>query len=431
LQLGTKIDSRLNDNLLVLTKINTMQKQLLLILLTGLSFASNAQNINDHKFTFQYVQLPMIHIDDRFKNYEIRIDHSYLKANEDSTAAFNARKIAQQQIFDQQLVRYQRVRDSLDRAYLRDLATWEKNTNNGVLNASGVAPVKPNPPMYPEPPYLRPLDTPFMHSVMDDNQTKNMFNVEGYTKGLGGFIVSVTIHPLQFMPVRVEKKGEGPATKYEYQLPYVMPLSIKVESPTQGVLLEQHLYQQVSYYGLPEQKSQYDHELYMMDNKRLVYQQVEVHARNQALTQLNSYLNDQVGYPVRTRNAELYSVKKHRDYEYSDVTNAYTEMTQALSAVKTDKNRASAMAKIDKALQSIEKILNESDINDSKARINDKVVAVLLCNKAELLVWKAAFDDADATINLILNSGEGKAKRHIQDEQGFYSDQRTRWKANY
>jgi hypothetical protein len=425
------IDSRLNDNLLVLTKINSMQKQLLLILFGGFSLFAKAQNINDHKFSFQYVQLPMIHIDDRFKSYEIRLDHSYLKANEDSTAAFNARKIAQQQFFDQQLVRYQRVRDSLDRVYLRELATWEKNTNNGMLNPNGGALVKPNPPMYPEPPYLRPLEAPFVHTAMDDQQTKNMFNLEGYQKGLGGFIISVTIHPLQFMPVRGTKTGEGPATKYTYQLPYVLPLSVKIESPTQGVVLEQHLYQQMNYYNLPEQKSQYDNDLYMMDNKRLVYQQVEVHARNQALTQLNSYLNDQVGYPVRTRNAELYSVKKHRDYEYSDVTNAYTEMTQALSAVKTDKNRASAMAKIDKALQSIEKILNESDINDSKARINDKIVAVLLCNKAELLVWKAAFDDADATINLILNSGEGKAKRHIQDEQGFYSDQRTRWKANY
>ncbi|TNE77106.1 MAG: hypothetical protein EP333_01370 [Bacteroidetes bacterium] len=408
-----------------------MKRNLLLFIFILGGLNSQAQNINDNKFNFQYTQLPLIKIDDRFTNYEVRIEHGYEIANEDSTNQFNARKQAQQSSYEMMLTRYQFVRDSLDRDYLRQLSTWEISTNNGVMGPNNTPLAKPNPPIYPEPPYLMPIQEPFLHSQLDENAAKQQFNVEGFKQGMGGFIITVTVHPIQFMPVQSEKKGSGASTKYTYRLPYILPLSVKIESPTQGTLLEENLFQQMSYFNLPDQKSMYDHELYMMDSKATVYRQVETSARAQVVSQLNNYLNDQIGYPVKTRYIELYSVKKYKDYEYSDVTNAYTEAMQALSLIKNSKDWSAARTKIDKALASIEKILQESDINDGKARINDKVTAVLQCNKVELLIWKAAFDAADMEMNLILNSGEGKAKRHIQGQQGFYADLKKRYKANY
>ena len=403
-----------------------MQKKLLLLLFIGSVFVLKAQNINDNKFSFQYTQLPMIKIDDRFTSYEVRLEHRYELANEDSTNQFNARVQAQKNTYDMQMARYQVVRDSLDRSYLKKLAAWEISVNSGSTTA-----VKPNPPIYQEPPYLRPLTPPFLHSILDESAVKGKIAIEGYQQGLGGFIVSVIVHPIQFLPVVQEKKGAGAETKYLHRLPYILPLSIKVESPTQGVVLEEHLYQQINYYSLPEQKSAYDHELYMMDNRATLYQQVETYARTNAFTLLNGYLNDQVGYPVKTRFTELYSVKSFKDYEYSDVTKAYTETMQALSLIKNSRDWSAARAKIDGALATTEKILAESNVNDNKARINDKVTAMLQCNKAELLFWKADFDTADIEVNLILNSGEGKAKRHIQGHQGFYADMKKRYKANY
>ena len=49
---------------------------------------------------------------------------------------------------------------------------------------------------------------------------------------------------------------------------------------------------------------------------------------------------------------------------------------------------------------------------------------MLQCNKAELLIWQAEFDQADALVNIAMNSGEGKAKRHLRDEIGFYAGER-------
>jgi len=56
---------------------------------------------------------------------------------------------------------------------------------------------------------------------------------------------------------------------------------------------------------------------------------------------------------------------------------------------------------------------------------------VLPVNLAELYVLQGEFNKADATVNLIMNSGEGKAKLHIDDETGFYSNQRKRWEVHY
>lgn len=408
-----------------------MRKKLLLFIFLGGSISLNAQNINDNKFSFQYTQLPLIKIDDRLSNYEVRIEHTYAAANEDSTAQYNAKKEAQKNTYEMMLARYQFVRDSLDRDYLKRLSAWEISVNNGATGPNGTQLAQPNPPIYPEPPYLYPIEAPFLHSNLDDNAAKGQINIEGYNQGLGGYIVSIKVHPVQFMPVQMEKKGSGATTKYEYKLPYILPVSIKIESPTQGTLIDENLFQTVKYYNLPDQKSMYENELYMMDNKMTVYQTVEATARSQAFAQVNSYLNDQVGYPVKNRYIELYSVKKYKDYEYSDVTNAYTEAMQALGLVKNSRDWSSARTKIDKAIASIDKILQESNVNDNKARINDKVTAMLQCNKAELLIWKADFDAADMEINLILNSGEGKAKRYIQGEQGFYADLKKRYKANY
>lgn len=403
-----------------------MTKRLLSLFILGSSIVASAQNINDNKFSFQYTQLPMIKVDSRFTNYELRIEHAYQQANQDSTNQFNARQQAIQNTLEMLQTRYQFVRDSIDKDYLRKLSVWESSVNAGVTTA-----VKPNPPIYPEPPYLKPATAPFLHSELNEVTTKSQLNIEGFQQGLGGFIVTVSVHPIQFLPVIQEKKGSGTTTKYEHRLPYSLPITIKVESPTQGTLISENLYQQISYYSLPDQKTSYDHEIYMMENKMNVYRQAEGHARGQVLSQLNNYLNDQIGFPMKTRYAELYSVKSYKNYEYPDVTKAYTEATQALSMIKNSRDWTAARAKIDVALASIERILQESDVNDNKARINDKVTAMIQCNKAELLMWKASFDAADLEVNLILNSGEGKAKRHIQGEQGFYADLKKRYKANY
>jgi hypothetical protein len=132
-----------------------------------------------------------------------------------------------------------------------------------------------------------------------------------------------------------------------------------------------------------------------------------------------------------SRSTEIYTIKKYKDYEYSDVVAAFTLTTQAFTLVGKDRNRASAIAKLDLAIDKWKSILEESNLYDEKSRVNDKITAMIQCNLAELLIWKGDFDQAELYVNLALNSKVFKFKNQAERVQGFYADQKLRWGVHY
>jgi hypothetical protein len=389
------------------------------------------QNINDHKVSFKYIQLPLVKVDDKFTKYEVNVEHGYEQANEDSTSMFEIRRQAALDVFHSMMKNYQSSRDSLDRIHLRNLAAWEKKVNSGATNPDGTAIAKPNPPIYPAPPSYPSTESPQLHSAFVADNINDQMKLAGYEQGGGEIVITLNILPIRNISITETKKGTGASTKYEYYAKYVLPIGVKVESPTQGPLLDLELFTNVKSYKMKDQKSQYDHALYMMDNKEAFFAELEAYARRSALNAANDYINNQFGFVEKSRTAEIYSVKKFKNYDYSDVTNAFTLATFALQEVKNDRDRSGAADKIEEAIDAIKGILEEASTSDNKARINPKVTAMLQCNLAELYIWLGEFDKADATVNIAMNSGEGKAKRHCKGELGFYADQRKRWEVHY
>ncbi len=399
------------------------------LLLTG--SVSFGQNINDHKINFNYIQLPLLKIDTQYDNYSVKVEHAYRQANEDSTIMFDARKNVAMEMFMQASERYHRERDSLDRIYLSQMSAWEQKVNAGTTNPNGTPLSEPVAPVYPPAPVMDPVEAPMMHSEFQENIATDRVNLAGYTKGEGEVEITITIHAIRSYRIVESKKGSGTSTKYEYSARYVMPVGIRVANPSQGIMMEKLLFENEMTYNMPSQKSKYDHELYMKDNKETFFRQMETSARNSVISKLNDYLNNHFGFVERTRSAEIYSVKSYKGFDYTDVTNAFTQTTLALQAVGADRDRSGAISQINTAINAIETILTESNIGDKKSRINAKVTAMLQCNLAELYMWKADFNKCDGLSNLAMNSGEGKAKRHIRDEIGFYKDQRNRWDVHY
>lgn len=399
-----------------------------IVLAVSVSFS---QNINDHKINFNYIQLPLLKIDAQFDQYNVKVEHAYRQANEDSTIMFDARKKVAMDMYMAASEQYHNDRDSIDRIYLAQMSAWEQKVNSGATNPDGSALPQPNAPVYPAPPIMDRVEAPMMHSEFEESIALDRVNLAGYEKGEGEIEITITIHPIRSYRIVETKKGSGESTSYTYSARYVMPIGLRVANPAQGIMMETTLFETEKTYNLPNQKSQYDHDLYMMDNKETFFRQMETAARNIAIAQLNDHLNNHFGFVERNRLAEIYSVKSFKGYDYTDVTNAFTKTTLALQAIGADRNRSGAISKINEAIDATEKILMESNLSDRKARINDKITAMLQCNLAELYMWKADFDKADGLANLALNSGEGKAKRHIRDEIGFYKDQRNRWDVHY
>ncbi|MDC0257238.1 hypothetical protein OAK35_00695 [Crocinitomicaceae bacterium] len=408
-----------------------MKRILLASALMLIGSVSFGQNINDHKINFNFIQLPLLKIDTQYDNYSVKVEHAYRQANEDSTVMFSARQEVAMQLFMQSNEQYHRERDSLERIYLAQMSSWEQKVNAGTTNPDGTQLAQPVAPMYPPAPVMDLIEAPMSHSEFQENMATDRINLSGYTKGEGEVEITITIHPIRSYRIVESKKGTGASTKYNYTARYVMPIGLRVANPSQGIMMETTLYESERTYNLPSQKSKYDHELYMKDNKETFFRQMETAGRNSAISQLNDHLNNHFGFVQRTRSAEIYSVKSFKGFDYTDVTNAFTQITLALQAVGSDRDRSGAMSLIDAAISATETILAESNIGDKKSRINDKVTAMLQCNLAELYMWKADFNKCDGLANLAMNSGEGKAKRHIRDEMGFYKDQRNRWDVHY
>ena len=392
---------------------------------------TNAQNINDNKVSFSYIQLPLIKIDDGLTKYEVRVTHGYLDANKDSLALHEARKKEALESFERALLTYQNTCAAIKRNYLTNMAKWETQTNAGVTTSAGLPLPRPANPIYPTSPAYPTFDVPRLHKDYDDEIVKGRINIEGFESGLGGSILTINLLPIRNIRIVKSKKGSGATTKYQYKCEYILPVEIKLETPTQGPILERVLFQGKKTYSMKEHKSQYDFEIYMLDNEERFYDELELYARNAAINEANAFINDQVGYVNKRRNTEIYSVKKFKNYDYSDVTNAYSATVQALTLIGNDRDRTSAQDKLETALELWREIMMESNTYDKKSRINNKISAMIQCNIAEIQLWQSAFSEANATLNLALNSGVLKAKNHARKMKSYYSSREQRWGINY
>jgi hypothetical protein len=110
---------------------------------------------------------------------------------------------------------------------------------------------------------------------------------------------------------------------------------------------------------------------------------------------------------------------------------AYDKTSEGLLLVGNSVDRSDAQETLDEAREMWHLILEESNLQNKKERINAKISAMIWCNLAEIAVWMAEFNEADNQVSKTKNSGVLKAKSHIKKEVSFYKDQRTRWEANF
>lgn len=402
-----------------------MKNFTLLLIFLCVILGINAQNIDDNKVNFPYIQLPLQKVNSQFTTYEVRVNHTYANANNDSLVVYNARKDAAQKAFDIQYATWLEQKKVIDRNYLAQMAAYEKAINAGTLATV------PTNPVYPVAPVFTPFEKIKLHSVMTDTDVANAVVLEGFQKGLGGSIVTINVHPIRSVKIIETKSGSGAATKYEYKCQYILPIEVTFETPTEGKLYTKVLFDNIQYYSMKSYASKYEYQSWFMDNGDNFFGEMERSVRKSALNETNRILNNEFGFVKSSRGAELYSVKKYKNYEYKDVIEAYTLTTQAMTLVGKDRNRAAAIPKIDQAITKWKAILEESNTYDDKSRINDKITAMIQCNLAELYVWKGDFDQAELYVNLALNSGVFKFKNHAERVQGFYADQKMRWNIHY
>lgn len=407
--------------LAILQKKIQMKKRLLLTLALGITGICFGQNIDDNKINFSYIQLPKQKIPDQLQKYELRINHNYLNANEDSIRVSKERA---ERAIEQYKIAYKvyaSTRDQMEKDYLNKMIAYEKSV------AAGQQATQPEIPTYPLAPTLNLEEDVKLNSEIADEVVNTAVTIEGFQKGLGGCILTIDIEPLQNFSISVKEVSKKWKAEYSYR----MPVRVTFESPTTGKVFEKVYLDNITNDRIKDFSSYSEYRLWEIDNKDTYYKEAELRARNQVFTAIRAELNNEFGYPEVGRRAEIYEVKRYKNYDYSDVTTAYTATTQALMLVKNDRDRSGAMSKINGAINMWNAILSESNLVDDKSRINDKITAMIYCNLAELYMWKGDFDNAELQLNQAENAGIMKFKNHAKDEHGILNDQRERWRVHY
>ena len=388
-------------------KITTMKK--IMVLACLISLQVTGQNIDDNFVNFNYTQLPLISVDESLRSYRFEVVTDVEGANMDSTATYQIR-------LDNAVSIYQKRMDT----WLSKMSLIQQQENATGTSQSANYPPKPS---------LELVVKPVQHTVTT-NASAEGIKISGFNEGDNGLLIRYTLLPIKNVKFSYSKKGEAANTKYDYKCSYMLQAKMEVIDPNNTVLFEK-MVGRAKTKGLGKYKSTYDFAKWYMNNRETFYAQIESEGRKAAIAGSGSALDNQFGYINKNRKAEIYSVKKYKDYDYTDVVMAYNQTTEALLKVGNDRDRSGAMDDLEEAREMWLKILEESNLQNKKERINAKISAMIWCNLAEIAVWMADFNEADNQVSKTMNSGIMKAKSHIKGEKSFYADQKNRWNANF
>ena len=381
----------------------------IMVLACLISLQASGQNIDDNFVNFNYTQLPLVSVDESMRWYRFEIVTDVEGANMDSTATYQIR-------LDNAVSIYQKRMDT----WLSKMSLLQQQENATGTSQSANYPPKPS---------LELVVKPVQHTVTT-NASAEGIKISGFNEGDNGLLIRYTLLPIKNVKFSYSKKGEAANTKYDYKCSYMLQAKMEVIDPNNTVLFEK-MVGRAKTKGLGKYKSTYDFAKWYMNNRETFYAQIESEGRKAAISGSGSALDNQFGYINKNRKAEIYSVKKYKDYDYTDVVMAYNQTTEALLKVGNERDRSGAMDDLEKARDMWLKILEESNLQNKKERINAKISAMIWCNLAEIAVWMADFNEADNQVSKTMNSGIIKAKSHIKGEKSFYADQKNRWNANF
>ncbi|UKN00487.1 hypothetical protein K6119_12170 [Paracrocinitomix mangrovi] len=401
-------------------------KKMILLMVAGISTLAMGQNVTENKVSFNFIQLPSNPISTDYKTFNVLVERKYEQANNDSLVAYQA-KVEQATLeYEALLIAWKEQVKNAKKNYLTQMVTWQKAVNGGNTTV-----VQPKEPIYPSAPIMREIPQPLLHADVLDDQVSNSVSLAGFDRGEGGATITVGILPISNYEIKMSQKGEGAAIKYTYTANYKLPLELKVEDPSSGVVLQTIILNSIRSYTIGTYASQYEYDLYALDNESKIWTDVENSARSTSYSQINTFINDKCGYPVKTRTCEIYTVKKHKDHQYNDLVNAFTVASQGYQMVGQSRDRAAAKGKINEAITIWKTMLKESNMGDNKARVNDKVTALLYTNLAEAYIWLSEFDTAEMYINQAIGAGVFKFKKAAEDLRGLLNERKLRWNTNF
>ena len=384
----------------------------LTVLFSSLFFLLNAQNIIDNKVRFQYVQLPKIKIDEAVDTYFITYKNSFVNGNDRQNVLHQLRVDSAERAQELQIQNWELEFNQAKKQYLTLLSVWKENENKGVISP------KPQEPIWPVCPEPYELFPPVLTRPFSELNIQNNFQLSGFEEGNSGIEISIDNLGLEITSTKgtYVQNTQTPGKTYKVISKYKMPVHVVV-NVNGNKIYEKMLNDKINNFQLFTGKTEYDYQLWKIKNReenKDIWEQTQANIWKQALNSIESMLNEEIGYPEKSEMTEVYVVKKYQDYTYNKLIDALTLAQTAYSSLAMERDKSTAKTNLEKAIALWEEELQESDLNEKKARINKKITGLINANLADAYFWSENFEKANYYINQTMTFGTLKAKSHCK-----------------
>ena len=414
-------------------------KKSTLFLALALGINTFAQSVKGEKLTYTYVKLPTNPVQPKPTAYIASVVAAYEAENQNLLAQFEADKAQAEADYQRDLADLPNKQKAADDKFEREMKAWdEKSTaskiiEKQVLNENN-RPVKDYIPQ----PYRRTIAMPIMKTTYDYNSLASTYLfIDGLQKSAANALnYTVTLQGFESTPAKIisevkkeitRKDGVSTSrdvTYYHIEFTYRHPMSFRVSNA-----MNQEIYA-----AAPAEFTEY--KLYKgaatktrpsMDVSAVV-KSMEDKCLQENLKAINHMVNDRIGFERTDKTFELSYVKSKKE-SHNDILDAYNAATLGFKMLGT--NEAQGKAELDKAIVVWKKALEESEIDNKKARINKDVTIAIYFNLLEAYFALRNTTEADAilqTMGRMDISNRDKKQREAYEQA--YIDLKLRMAAN-
>ena len=394
------------------------------ILITGGLFAQKASGTN---VDYEYYRLPLQKVAE--KKYHFSVEIGYVKDYEADMAFYEEAHAA-----------YDMVKKELNDAYDKALedynnqSTGDKIAQRILLSDDG-KPIKPTNKNYADrlnsqykhflgpAPYYN-LVSPERSDIPTNSDMTSAIKLNGFTKSTSDGL-KIVLDATDFSETSETRKlGEAPNETKETNFTVSCEVMVSIVN-SQGEEVYANTYAKTLKYKSAKKKladwSKYE--------RSSAYKNLPNTKKKSLITMLvkdvNTDLNNQFGYSWIKKRSKIYSAKGKK-YFYDDLDKAVVSFQNGLKDLKV--NQDVAAGKLNSAIVVWNKALEELDLADKKARINNKIGAALYINLGLAYTLINEFDNADRALSTVQSnkSFKGGDIKEAASVRKFMSDQRIR-----
>ena len=416
-----------------------MTKLTFLIITTIFVYNGYTQKIKSKVVEYQYVQLPLKPINKNIRNYNSIIVADYISTNRKKQAEYNSELARAKHEFETANAAYPSIVAEAELEYERELSAYNQKSlaikvlEKKVLDEDN-KPVKRIPP----PPVMRNVREPILQKEYDlPALAKTYLTVDGFKNDLSNAVkINVIIYGFDHTKPRIisEVKKQVSSsngttttkntTYYHTEFSYRHTMSVRVTTPDGKEIL----------FLTPQELNNYkkyktnESTVRQSINNELLISTYEEKVLQDNLLFIQNLVNDRIGYKHQDRSISLSYVKDKKGV-YTDLLVAFNNLSAGLKLLIDDE--LASEEKLKKSIAIYEEALDESDMNDKKARINKNISYAVFFNLLECYFATEKLDNAESILTNLNSLPLSGVQRKLKEEyETLINETRKRMKAN-